>query len=373
MSHHMKTLIIGVVYRQFFKRIFFLQDPEKVHDRFTKASSITGRYKVMKWLTRVLFDYRDPSLSQEIAGIKFENPVGLSAGFDKDGHFTQILPDVGFGFMQIGSVTANSYDGNPKPRLTRLKKSKAIVVYYGLKNEGVSSIIKRLLNKEKRFPYSFSIAKTNCDATADTEAGIKDYIISLKALEKTNLADFYTLNISCPNTFGGEPFTDSVRLKKLLEEVGKLKIKKPIFLKMPINTPWKEFRHLLNVAVANKITGVVIGNLQKNHKDSSIKDVIPANVKGGISGKPTQKLCDSLISKTYKEFSDDLIIVGVGGVFTVDDAWQKIRKGASLVQLITGMIFQGPQLIGEINAGLVKKLKSNGFTSIDEAIGSAHR
>ncbi|MFT7184535.1 MAG: dihydroorotate dehydrogenase [Oceanicoccus sp.] len=324
---------------------------------------MAGKSKFVKWLTRKTFYYGNPILSQTIAGVKFENSVGFSAGFDKDGHFTQILPDVGFGFMQIGSVTGDAYEGDPKPRLTRLKKSKGIVVYYGLKNEGVKAVIARLKTKEKRFPYSFSIAKTNCDATANTEEGIKDYVTSLKALEKTNLADFYTINISCPNTFGGEPFTDAARLKKLLTAISKLKIKKPIFIKMPINSSWKEFKSLLDIAIDFKITGVVIGNLNKDHK---------MNIKGGISGKPTQKLCDALISKTYKAYGDKLIIIGVGGVFTVEDAWQKIRKGASLVQLITGMIFQGPQLIGEINQGLVKRLSEEGFESFQEAIGSAH-
>jgi len=373
MFHKFKATVIGLLYRHTLKRIFFLQDPEKVHDRFTRASRVLGSKKFIQWLTKKSFDFKDSSLSQKIAGIDFQNPIGLSAGFDKDGHFTQILPDVGFGYMQIGSVTAKPYEGNPKPRLYRLKRSRALVVYYGLKNEGVKSIVSRMLKQKKRFPYSFSIAKTNCDSSADTMSGIKDYVMSLKELEKTSLADFYTINISCPNTFGGEPFTDAKRLKKLLQAISRLKIKKPIFLKMPINTAWKDFKSLLDLAVEYKITGVVIGNLQKNHKDKKVMDPIPSHIRGGISGKPCQKLSDALISKTYKEYGDQLVIVGVGGVFSVEDAWQKIRKGASLVQLITGMIFQGPQLIGQINQGLSQKLKEEGFNSIAEAVGSAHR
>lgn len=365
-----KSKLIGVLYRNVLKRGLFLFDPERVHDWFTWGGSKLGQNKIARWLTRTAFDYKNPMLHQEVAGIRFENPVGLSAGFDKDGHFTQILPDVGFGFMQLGSVTAMPYGGNPKPRLYRLKKTGGLIVYYGLKNDGVKAIIARLKGVKQRFPISFSVAKTNCDATANTDAGIADYCDALRALEKTKLADYYTINVSCPNTFGGEPFTDAKRLDKLLTAIGKLKIKKPIFLKMPINKEWKGFKGLLEIAVKHKITGVIIGNLQKDYKDKSIKDTIPAHLKGGISGKPCVKLSNSLITKTYKDYGDELVIVGVGGIFDAQDAYDKICRGASLVQLITGMIFQGPQLIGEINEGLVKLLKKDGFSNISEAVGS---
>lgn len=368
--HRVKSKSIKLYYQNIVKPILFRQDPEDVHDHFTKMGHLLGKFKFTQWITRLAFDYKNPALKQEIAGITFENPVGLSAGFDKDGHFTQILPDVGFGFMQIGSVTANSYGGNPKPRLYRLKKSQALIVYYGLKNDGVKAIIKRLLPLKQRFPLSFSVAKTNCDETADTDAGIKDYCESLKALEKTKLAQLYTINVSCPNTFGGEPFTDPARLEKLLTAIDALKIKKPIFLKMPINAAWKEFDALLQVAIAHGISGVVIGNLQKNYDDPAIKEAIPSHLKGGISGKPCEKLCNNLISKTYKKYGDKLIIVGVGGIFSAKDAYKKIKLGSSLVQLITGMIFEGPQLIGEINRELTTLLEKDGYTNISEAIGA---
>lgn len=369
----LKSKLIGAYYRNIMKPILFLQDPEKVHDRFSALGNRLGRYSLTQYLTRKLFNYEHPALKQKVSGITFKNPVGLSAGFDKDAKLTQILPDVGFSFMQIGSVTAKPYGGNPKPRLIRLKKSRALVVYYGLKNIGIHAILKNMKLLKKRFPLSFSVAKTNCDATAETNDGIKDYCESLKAIEKAKAADFYTINISCPNTFGGEPFTDAARLTKLLSAIKKLKLSKPIYLKMPINTEWKEFKGLCDVALAHGIEGLIIGNLQKDKKDKSIIDPISPETKGGISGKPTEKRCNSLISKTYKEYGDKFVIVGVGGIFSADDAYEKIRRGATLVQLITGMIFQGPQLIGEINEGLVKRLKKDGFKNISEAVGSAHK
>lgn len=348
-------------------------DPEFVHDRFVSIGSFLGQYRWTRAFTRFCFHWSDSSLSQKIGGLVFENPVGLSAGFDKSGKLTQIIPDIGFSYMQIGSVTAHPYEGNPRPRLRRLKKSKALVVYYGLKNDGVEVIISRLKKAKKRFPWGFSVAKTNSRNASSCEDGIKDYIASLKALESSGLADFYTINISCPNTFGGEPYVEPHRLKKLLEAIEKLKIKKPIFLKMPINLKWKDFKSLLEVISKFMITGLVIGNLNKDHKGDSINDVIPKNMKGGISGKPCQRNSDRLISKTYKDYGDQFIIIGVGGVFTVDDAWEKIRKGASLIQLITGMIYMGPQQIGEINKGIAKRLKREGYTSVSQLVGSAHR
>lgn len=348
-------------------------DPEFIHDCFVSIGSFLGRYKWSQALTRFFFLKKDPILKQKIAGVHFDNPVGLSAGFDKNGNLTQIIPDIGFSYMQIGSVTAHPYEGNPKPRLHRLKKSKGLVVYYGLKNEGVEQIINRLNKVKKRFPWSFSVAKTNSRKSATCDEGIQDYIKSLKALEASGLADFYTINISCPNTFGGEPYTEPHRLKKLLLAIEKLKIKKPIFLKMPINLKWKDFQSLLEVISKFKITGLVIGNLNKDHKDKTIVDEIPKGMKGGISGKPCQGHCDRLISKTYKSYGDQFIIIGVGGVFTLDDAWEKIRKGASLIQMITGMIFMGPQEIGLINKGLAKRLRREGYTSVSQLVGSAHR
>ncbi len=363
--------IIGLLYRKLVKPVVFLANPEHVHDAFTQIGSFLGKNFLNRKFTRILLHYKNEKLEQEIAGIKFLNPVGLSAGFDKDAHLQNILPEVGFGFMQVGSVTLHPYGGNTKPRLTRLKKSKGIVVNYGLKNIGVDKIIPRIKNHNNPdFPLSISIAKTNCKDTASTEEAILDYYGCIKKLEKSDVGDFYTINISCPNTFGGEPFTTAAKLEKLLAKIMTLNIEKPIFVKMPINMEWHEFKELLEIIIEHKITGVIIGNLNKDRKLDTIKDHIPKDLKGGISGTPTKELCNKLISKTYKHYGKKLIIVGVGGIFSTEDAYEKIKLGSSLVQLITGMIFQGPQLIGEINRGLVKLLEKDGFKNIHEAIGS---
>lgn len=370
----MHRKVIKLLYKNILKNIFFLFDPEYVHDLLTMVGKVLGRFSILRKFTSIIFSYNNDILTQTVKNIKFKNPVGLSAGFDKDANLINILPSVGFGFGTIGSITYESYIGNPKPRLYRLKKSKALVVYYGLKNIGVKNIIPKILKSKKivnEFPVCISVAKTNCERTKSEDKGIEDYFLCFSELLKQDIGDLYEINISCPNTFGGEPFTTPTKLKKLLFKINSLNIIKPVFIKMPINLEWSDFKALLDVIVEFKyISGVTIGNLNKDYSDSLIKDNIPKHIKGGISGKPTINLSNSLISKTYMEYGDKLIIKGVGGIFNALDAYEKIKRGSTLIELITGMIYEGPQLIGEINKGLVELLKRDGYTSIREAVGS---
>lgn len=369
----MFTKLFRFFYTRLLKPFFFLLEPEGVHDRVTALGRMLGKFAFTKFLTRKMFRFDHKALSQNLYGIDFMNPIGLSAGFDKDAKLTNIFYDVGFGFMQVGSVTLNPYKGNPKTRLYRLPKSKGLVVYYGLKNIGVDKIISKLNNfKQPDLPLSISIAKTNHKSTSTVAGGIFDYLGSLKKLNDEKIGDFYTINISCPNTFGGEPFTTPKRLEKLLKTLSTVKITKPVFVKMPINLDWNDFKKLLDVIVKYKFQGVIIGNLNKDYKLSTIKDDIPEHIKGGISGKPCRELSNHLIYRTFEVHSKKLTIIGVGGVFSAEDAYEKIKLGASLVQLITGMIFEGPQLIGEINKGLVELLNKDSFDNITEAIGSYH-
>lgn len=232
----LKTFIIKSGYRYFLRPVLFLQDAEAVHNWFTATGKFLGRHRVTKSLVRWLFSYQHSSLSQTIGGITFKNPVGLAAGFDKDANLPNILEEVGFGFIQVGTVTAEAYAGNPKPRIYRLPRSKGAVIYFGLKNVGVERIIDRLKGRElQTLPLSVSVGKTNSSTTIEAKAGVEDYYRCLKKLLDSGVGDFYTINISCPNTFGGEPFTTSRRLESLLAKLTSLKISQLLFLKMPIN------------------------------------------------------------------------------------------------------------------------------------------
>lgn len=371
-----QSKIIEFFYVNFLKKAFFKLDPELVHDRMLFLGEMLGKILPLRILTKLVLNYDDKSLEQEILGIKFKNPVGLSAGFDKNAKLIKILPSVGFAYGEFGSVTYKSYEGNPKPRLYRLPKSKALTVYYGLKNEGVGPILERIRKirfKKSDFVIGVSVARTNSKETVEINAGIDDYTNCLREVVSSRLAQFVTINISCPNTFAGEPFTTPERLEKLLKSVVILNINIPIFIKMPIDLPWDEFDRLLEIIVHYKFNGVVIGNLTKNRQSELIKDYISEEIKGGISGLPTQQLSDELIRRTYLKYGDKLVIIGVGGIFSAKDAYRKIKLGASLVQLITGMIYEGPQLIGSINRGLKDFLVADGFTNISQAIGIESR
>jgi len=348
------------------KPIFFRSDPEKVHDRMTSVGSFLSKYNLTKKLTSLIFGYSHLSLNQNILGINFKNPIGLSAGFDKNAILTDILPSVGFGFIEVGSITGEYCEGNPKPRLWRLKKSKSLVVYYGLKNDGCESIAKRLTNKKFSIPVGINIAKTNCKETIDTNKAIADYFKAYTAF--TNIGNYVTINISCPNAFGGQPFTDSKRLDALIEKIMSVPKTKPIFLKLSPDLSKQEIDEIINIAIKFKIDGFICANLTKNRNNKNIIDENIPEV-GGLSGKVVDSLSDELIRYIYKKTNGEFVIIGVGGVFRAEDAYRKIKAGASLIELITGMIFEGPQVISEINLGLVKLLKADGYKNISEAIG----
>lgn len=362
-------MIIRFLYRNLLKPFFFLLDPEDVHDRMTATGQLLGNNFLTRGLTSALFSYSNPSLEQNILGIKFTNPVGLSAGFDKNARLTNILPSVGFGFAEVGTITGEECPGNPRPRLWRLKKSRGLVVYYGLKNDGCEEISTRLKNQTFAIPIITSIGKTNNEATAETRAGIADYVKAYKKF--TGIGQIFDINISCPNAFGGEPFSDPVKLDKLLTEIEKVPTKKPVFIKMPADLKDAQLDDILQVVKKHKIAGFICTNLTKDRKNKKILDEeVPKH--GGISGKVVEELSNRLIQKIYQKTNGKYIIIGCGGIFSAEDAYKKIKLGASLVQLITGMIFEGPQLIGKINRGLVRLLKKDGYKNISEAIGKGN-
>lgn len=343
-------------YKNLLKPLLFRFDPEDMHDLFVSIGHRLGSTMLSKRLTRWLFNYDHASLWQTIGGVFFPNPLWLAAGFDKDCLMTDIMHDVWFGFVEVGSVTYRPYEGNPKPRLVRLIPDQWLIVNYGLKNKGVFHAIWKLSNRhDRRYPISVSVAKSNCQFTASLVGGVDDYLASLSALEASDAGHtLYTINISCPNTFWGEPFTTTESLDQLLSAIDTLNITKPVFVKMPLNLPRDDFKSLLDIIVKHSVFGVVISNLTKK-RDGLLSNGIDS-FKGGISGRPTQKLSLDLISQTKKYYGDRLIIIWVGGIFSVQDAVDKIVAWANLLQLITGMIFEWPQLIGEINKGIASRL-----------------
>lgn len=374
--YRLRNLILSLFYTGLLKPIFFLMDPEKVHDRMIMYGSWLGDSSLGRNLVHCAYYYAHPKLGQTIKGIFFPNPIGLAAGYDKDGRLTQIIPEVGFGFIEIGSVTGQSCVGNSGQRLWRLKKSKSIVVNYGLRNVGADVISSILSELTYKIPIGISIAKTNIASTSEESSGIADYVQAYTAFAEKKVGDYFTINISCPNAYGGQPFLESTALSRLLAALSHVREKyqdhKPWFLKLAADLYPTAIDSLIEVARDYHITGFICSNLSKNrHNKKIIDENVPIN--GGLSGAVVKELSNNLIRYIYKKTGREFIIVGCGGIFSAEDAYEKIKAGSSLLQLITGMIFKGPQLISEINQGLLALLKKDGYTSIDQAIGADYR
>ena len=340
------------MYKYILKPILFLFDPEDVHDLFTWTGKTLGKCYFSRKLVDLFYGYHGKDISKTVDGITYRTPFLLSAGFDYNANLFNILPHIGLGGEEVGSVTAKPCEGNPKPRLTRLPRSRSIIVNKGLRNDGVLKVIDKLKkrgnNSSDKFVVGVSIAKTNCNDAATIEGAVADYAYSFKRLNEENIGDFYTINISCPNAYGGEAFITAPLLEKLLEDLAKIPCKKPVYVKMPINIPWEQFSSLLQVIDTYKLNGVIIGNLNKDYDSLDYRDEAPADYSGGLSGKPTRALSTELIRKTRQKYGSRFTIMGVGGVMSPEDAKEKFDAGADLIQLITGMIYEGP--------GLIKKL-----------------
>jgi dihydroorotate dehydrogenase subfamily 2 len=357
-------------YQHLAKPFFFQRDPEDVHDHVTATGAWMGSHNLPRMLLQSWFGYEHPALAQDILGIHFSNPLGLAAGFDKNARIIPAIAGVGFGFEEIGSVTGEPCAGNPRPRLWRLPNSKSLAVYYGLKNDGCEIIASRLAAQTFPIPVGISLAKTNSPQTVHEAEGIRDYVKAARAFIERGIGQYFTINISCPNAFGGEPFTDPARLDHLLSAITALPSSKPLFLKLPADLPFDHLDLLVDVARRYHIRGLICTNMTKNHKSNTITDaMVPP--KGGLSGKPVEPLSNRMIEYLYRKNGHEFVLVGCGGVFSAEDAYQKIRLGASLIQLITGMIFEGPQLIHEIKRGLVALLARDGYKDISQAIGSS--
>lgn len=354
-----RNKVNAYLYQKILKKIFFMFDAEFMHKTFIKFGRFLGSNIFTKSFIRLHYGYSNRMLNQRLIGIDFENPVGLSAGFDKNGEIIRVISDVGFGFSEIGSVTALKCEGNKGKRLERIPERKSLWVHLGLNNNGCDEIVNRLKGKRYGIPVGVSIAKTNCKETADDKIGIKDYIYSLKKFNTLGIGEYYVLNISCPNAYGGEPFSRAKAYENLLKESDKLDIKKPIFVKLSPDLNKKNIDEIIRISKKHNISGFIVSNLTKKHKIG----------KGGLSGKVIDKESDEMLSYIYKKTKGKYLLIGVGGIFSAEDAYRKIKLGANLVELITGMIYQGPGLISEINQGLVELLRKDGYRNIGEAVG----
>lgn len=373
----MNKLILNsseIFYKNLLRKIFFSFDSEQIHEFMLSTGNIFGNIGIIEGVTENLFKRNYPNLKQKLHGINFNSPIGMAAGFDYKAKLYNILPALGFGFQTIGTITNNPYVGNSKPRLGRLIKSKSLFVNKGFKNEGIDKILEKIQYKKFKIPIGISIGKTNGMIKMSQEEAVNDIREAFEKIENSiNHFSYYELNISCPNLIGSVEFYSTKNLEKLLLGVSNLKLRRPVFIKMPIEKDNKDVLKMLSVIEKHKfVKGVIFGNLQK---DRNNKEILKEDLekfkdkKGNFSGLPTQKRSDELINLAYKKYKSKLTIIGCGGVFSGQDAIRKILNGASLVQLITGLVFEGPQLVSKINFEISKYLEKNKLKNISELVG----
>ncbi len=323
---------------------------------------------------QLLLSVSDPRLATTVAGIRFPHPVGLAAGYDKSGLSVETLAALGFGSVEIGSVTIDPSDGNPKPRLWRLPLDRAVVVHYGMPNDGARAVAARIENLSLPVPLGVNIAVTNRGAGApalSAEAIVEEYVAAARLLAPH--ADYLMLNMSCPNTEDGRDFfVERAHLEMCLAALGTIGLTIPVFMKVSPLGGVAAVERVLAAADAHALVSGFMFNLSP-HKPPGLRtpDEVLRTMPGAISGPAAcSRLTDECMIECYRRMDKRrFAIIGAGGVFTAEDAYAKIRKGASLVQLLTAMVYEGPLLARRVAQGLARLLERDGFRSVAEAVG----
>lgn len=353
--------------------VIFLADSEPAHDFVLDMSEFLGKIPGAAALMRACLRVSHPSLVTVVAGITFENPIGLAAGFDHEAQMPRVVDGLGFGFQSVGTVTNGAYEGNPYPRIKRLVKSRTMLVYKGFKSTGMNAVLRRIKGQAWRVPVGISIGRTNPLKEYTYPVAVGDIVEAFtKARDSEVPFSYFELNISCPNMLREVSFYEPEHLSALLASVCGLELLKPLFIKMPIGLPDDATRALLDTIMQFPVAAVIFGNLQIDRTDPAFEQAELATLAkypGNWSGMPCQKRSDHLVKLAYNHVKGKLAIIGCGGVFTAEDAYRKIRNGASLVQLVTATVFEGPQVPAEICADLPALLARDGFKHVAEAVG----
>lgn len=320
------------------------------------------------------FCLQDPRLQQKLWGINFPNPVGLAAGFDKDGVAAHVWSNFGFGFSELGTVTFHAQPGNPRPRLFRLSSDLAVLNRMGFNNYGAAVMAKRLADEVKTTrltPIGINLGKSK---VTPLEEAATDYLSSFRLLKEWG--DYFVVNVSSPNTPGLRSLQDAAGLSLILDALQQENQgQKPILVKIAPDLASEAIADILGLAKKYQLAGIIATNTTIR-RDGLKTQVITATGQpveqeaGGISGAPLRDRSTEVIRFIWKQTQGQLPIIGVGGIFTAQDAWEKITAGASLIQVYTGWIYEGPWMLRRILAGLLQKLESHGLSTISEAVGS---
>lgn len=347
-------------------------DPERAHNLaiwFAKHNLTTVRLPFIPTPTD------PPRLSSTVWGMQFSNPIGLAAGFDKHAEAMPGLFKMGFGFVEVGSVTPKPQPGNPSPRVFRLKEDRAVINRYGFNSHGADVVAERLFTYDSGGPkqHLMGVLGVNLGKNKNTpeEAAVHDYLIGLEKLG--DMAEYVVVNVSSPNTPGLRALQGKERLRKLLVPIldarNRLMYRPPIVVKIAPDLTDEELADIADIALELHVDGLIVSNttisregLRSSHKDE----------KGGLSGRPLRELSTQVVRKMYRLTEGRIPIVGVGGVESGQDAYEKIRAGASLVQLYTALTYYGPKLVTRIKDELALLLERDGFENVRDAVGVDH-
>lgn len=361
----------------FLRPLLFRLDAERAHEVSLRTAEMVQ--SVAPSLVEPQYGYEDERLKQRLWGTVFPNPVGLAAGMDKNARLIPFWEAIGFGFIEVGSVSAMATDGNPKPRAFRLPKDKALLNRMGLNNEGAASMAERLEEgrNDRTRPLGINLAKTH-DPGVMGEAALEDFRESFRLL--ASQASYIVLNVSCPNTEDGRTFEDPQALDRLLETVFSeqkapglevpvlIKLSPPVSERVMFDTRLED---IVTVAEAHGIHGFIASNTAPDRQGlHTSPSELEAMGEGGVSGPPLSNRATCLVRYLYRATDGEIPIIGVGGVRNTRTAYDKIRAGASLVQLYTALVYEGPGLIKEIKEGLVDRLREDGHVSIEDAVGT---
>jgi dihydroorotate dehydrogenase len=338
------------MYKLLIRPILFCFDPEKVHYFTFSLIRIVAKIPGFSLLFRALYEVKDSRLETEVFGLKFKNPVGLAAGFDKNAVLYKELSDFGFGFIEIGTITPKAQDGNPKKRLFRLKEDSAIINRMGFNNGGVDEAVLRL-KQNNEVLIGGNIGKNK---VTPNEEATSDYEICFEAL--FDYVDYFVVNVSSPNTPNLRALQDKEPLTELLQTLQNKNLakpkQKPILLKIAPDLTDEQLLDIIDIINKTKIAGVIATNTTLSREGLASENKIEM---GGLSGKPLTKRSTEVIRFLSEKSNKSFPIIGVGGIHTAEDAIEKLEAGASLVQLYTGFIYEGPALVKAINKAILRR------------------
>ncbi len=341
-------------YQLIIRPLLFLLPSERAHHFTIFSLKFLLRIPLLNQLLKRSWQIKNPNLEKKILGLHFPNPIGLAAGFDKDAKVYEEMSALGFGFIEIGTVTPKPQSGNPKPRLFRLKKDNGLINRMGFNNDGVVAAVKRLKGKDKNIIIGGNIGKNK---VTPNEFAEEDYRICFEALHP--YVDYFVINVSSPNTPGLRALQETKALQKIIRVLttknNQLDKPLPILLKIAPDMSFEQLDEIIDLCIAEKLAGIIATNTTTSRTNLCTPiDQIEAIGNGGLSGQPLNQKSTQVIKHISDRCKGKLVIIGVGGISNPQDAIDKINAGADLIQLYTGLIYEGPSLIKRINKAIIE-------------------